>query len=117
MTLKILRTRVVTFDRGYAGFFPSQITEVKLGAVIGYVRENRRASSMESFVLSSNARLGHKADGDRIGVEVLELAAPKHAWDAIAAEVRALDTLRRPVYHSNRWTIDEALLRLNRSRS
>jgi len=83
----------------------SQITEVSYKGITGYVRENRRSSSLESFILSSNARLGHKAYGNRIGRDVLELAAPGPAWQAIAAEVRRLDSLRRPVLRNPRWNL------------
>lgn len=55
-------------------------------------------------MLSSNARLGHKADGTRIGREVLELAAPPAAWNAIADAVRNLDHLKRPVIRHAQWT-------------
>lgn len=109
MSLVVVSSRIVCFPRGVDGFgVVSQVTEVRVGGVVGYVRENRRATSAESFAQSSNARLGHKADGDRIGVEVLELAAPPASWDSIAAEVRRLDTLGREVLRSPRWSLARA---------
>lgn len=94
--------------KGYSGTLTTQVTEVRLGQHIGYVRENRRASSEANFVLSSNARLGHKADLNRIGNEVLELAAPKEVWDEMAAAIAEIDHMKRPVITHNRWTLKTA---------
>lgn len=106
--LVVVRSKVRFFDGGYLGDVPSQITEVCYRRVTGWVREWRRSSSLESFVLSSSARLGHKADGNRIGVDVLQLAAPDYAWTSIAELVAALDKLRRPVERHARWTMTTA---------
>lgn len=114
MQLIVVRHKLVQFDRGYAGFFISQVTEVRLGKVIGFVRENRRATSEENFMMSSTTRLGHKADGDRIGIEVLELAAPGPIWKVMAAEVARLDNLRRPVWRHPRWNIEAAYAALTK---
>lgn len=114
MNITIVRARVVTFPRGYAGFAPSQITELACSEswfqvpVRAWVRENRRASSQDHFLLSSGARLGHKADGDRIGHEVLELAAPNRWWNEIALEVARMDDLKRPVRRHAQWTLKTA---------
>lgn len=102
--LEILGAKLLRLPRGYGGEFLSQLTRIRVAGVVAFVRENRRASGDESFVLSSNARLGHKADGDRIGREVLELAAPAPRWSAIAEVVAAADELGRPVVRHQRWT-------------
>ncbi|MDB4956568.1 MAG: hypothetical protein JWO36_4137 [Myxococcales bacterium] len=112
--LVIVRSRVRWFSSAYLGDVPSQITEVRIGTVTGWVREWRRSSSMESFVLSSSARLGHKADMNRIGNDVLQLAAPASAWDAIAELVAQLDALNRPVERHQRWTTKTAPLEFTR---
>lgn len=106
--LKVVGSIRIYFLRGYGAEIPSQVTKVSLRGVTGWVRENRRASSLESFMLSSNARLGHKADGNRIGREVLELAAPKEVWDDIASAVATMDELGRPVLRNARWTVNTA---------
>lgn len=106
--LVIVRSTIKFFDGGYLGDVPSQITEVRLGGVTGWVREWRRSSSIESFVLSSSARLGHKADGNRIGMDVLQLAAPTTVWDVMAQLVAELDTMKRPVERHQRWTMKTA---------
>lgn len=106
--LIVLGHKNVSFTRGYAGYVRVQLTKVQLGKTIGWVRENRKASSEDHFMLSSNARLGHKADSNRIGIEVLELAAAKPMWDLIAIYVARLDNLCRPVIHNALWTIKAA---------
>jgi hypothetical protein len=83
----------------------SQITLVTLAGVRGYVREHRRAGGLDHFCLSSGARLGHRFDGDRIGVEAPLVAAPAGAHAAIAAAVAGLDALGRPVGRSPRWSL------------
>lgn len=110
MSLEILGHRLVMFSHGYDGRgLPSQLTAVRLAGVEAYVREARRTRSIDHFVMSSGARLGHKADGDRIpGVEILELAAPPKHWKAIAAAVAELDALEREVRRSSRWSLEDA---------
>ena len=114
MSIKILRSKNVVINRGYAGEARIQVTEIAFQppktnlTVRAWVRENRRASSEEHFTMSSNTRLGHKADGNRVGIEVLELAAPPRWWNAIAAEVAVLDYLNRPVRSHARWTMKTA---------
>ena len=81
-----------------------QITQVRFKGHIGYVREKRRGYPGESFHMSSNTRLGHKADGNRIGREVLELAIDKRLFEDAAAAIYDLDALKREVLKSNRWS-------------
>jgi hypothetical protein len=108
VTFELLDSRLVLFDMGYAGALPSQVTKIRVDGIIGWVREWRRASSLESFTLSSAARLGHKRDGNRIGQEVLELAAPKAHWDRLAEAIASHDTLKRSVVSNRRWTTKTA---------
>ena len=92
----------------------TQLTMVRFGGHIGYVREKRRGYPGESFLMSSNERLGHKADGNRIGREVLELTIDKRLFDDAAAAIHELDGLKREVLRSNRWsrgTAENAWLR------
>lgn len=105
--LEILGNRSMHYSRGFRGEFTVQVTHVRLGHVEGFVREARRASSQEHFMLSSN--------GNRIGREVLELAAPPDAWDAIADAVRTLDHLKRPVIRHAQWTPRTAPLAYERA--
>ncbi len=37
-------------------------------------------------------------------LQVLELCAPKEAWDAIASEVKATDPMHRPVLKNRNFT-------------
>lgn len=114
MSIKILRTKIITIPRGYAGFAYSQITELEFQppgakrAIRAWVREGRYASSAEHFMMSSGTRLGHKADGDRVGTEVLELAAPPGWWDVIAGAVGELDTMKRRIRKHAKWTVNTA---------
>lgn len=85
-----------------------QITMVRFKGHIGYVREKRRGRPGESFHMSSNTRLGHKADGNRIGREVLELAIRKELAVEAAAAVRELDAMDREVLRSPRWALSFA---------
>jgi hypothetical protein len=93
---------------GYSGGYFYQITCVRLDSVDAWVREARRASSADHFAMSSNVRLGHKADGNRVGREVLELAAPASHWDRIAELVHELDANARPVVSHAQWTVRTA---------
>ena|SRR5690606_1031977 len=108
--LQVISRWTTDIQRGYGDHneFTSQVTKVRLDDAVGYVRENRAASSLDHFCLSSGARLGDKADGNRIGQQVLELAAPPSSWDALAAAVAELDELRRPVVRHQRWTMKTA---------
>lgn len=96
-------------EGGYGDFRGDvQVTEVDLGGVRAYVREGHRASSRDTFVMSSNARLRHKSEQHLVGRQVLYLAAPARAWDAIAAAVGKIDALGRPVERHQRWTMKTA---------
>ena len=113
MKLSVVRSKVVAFPRGYGGTARSQVTEVALElgpgrSVRGWIREGRHASSEDHFMMSSGERLGHKADGNRVGHEVLELAAPNRWWNEIALEVARMDGLKRPVRKHQRWTLKTA---------
>lgn len=103
-SVRVVARREIVYQHGYNGFAYVQITRLCRRGVDAYVREARRASSAEHFALSSNARLGHKLDRNRIGREVLELAAPADTWDEIARVVAELDTCRRPVVRHHAWT-------------
>lgn len=85
-----------------------QLTQVRFRGHTGYVREKRRGRPGESFHMSSNARLGHKADANRIGREVLELAIDKRMFEDAAKAIRALDAMDREVLRSNRWALEYA---------
>ena len=85
-----------------------QITMIRFMGNIGYVREKRRGRPGESFHMSSNMRLGHKADGNRIGREVLELAIHKEIFADAAGAVREIDSLDREVLRSPRWSLKYA---------
>jgi len=102
--LTLLERRMHTFYNEDASSL-IQITMVRFKGNIGYVREKRRGRPGESFVMSSNTRLGHKADGNRIGREVLELAIHKRFATEAAAAVREHDTLDREVLRSPRWSL------------
>jgi hypothetical protein len=105
--IEIIGKRMFTFYSEDAGLW-IQITQVRFDGHIGYVREKRRGRPGESFVMSSNTRLGHKADGNRIGREVLELAIDKRLFKQCAKAVRAMDTMDREVLKSNRWAFEYA---------
>lgn len=107
-SFEVVRKVHVTEDRGYSGSARVQVTHIRVNGVDAYVREGRRASGLEHFALSSNARLGHKVDGDRVGREVLYLAAPKASWSSIAGFLRDKDALDRPVVTHARWTMRTA---------
>jgi hypothetical protein len=85
-----------------------QITKIRFDGNIGFVREWRKSYPGESFMLSSNARLGHKADGNRIGREVLELAICKRQFTDAACAIAELDAMDREVLSSNRWSFEYA---------
>ncbi len=96
--------RFVTSDIGV----DLQITKIRFDGNIGFVREWRKSYPGESFMLSSNARLGHKADGNRIGREVLELAICKRQFTDAACAIAELDAMDREVLSSNRWSFEYA---------
>ena len=101
--LEILEKRHHTFTNEALGNVLVQITQVRFKGHIGLIREKRRGRPGESFHMSSNARLGHKADGNRIGREVLELCIDKRLFEEAAAAIRKLDHMDREVLKSNRW--------------
>ena len=105
--LEILAWRLHRFYSEDAGLL-IQITQVRFLGHVGYVREKRRGRPGESFLMSSNTRLGHKADGNRMGREVLELAIDKRLFEQCAKAIRALDTMDREVLKSNRWAFEYA---------
>lgn len=106
--IEIVGARLFRFINTDTGGAFLQITAVRLRGEIGFVREMRRGRPGESFHISSNARLGHKVDGNRFGREVLELAAPRPVWRAMAAGIAELDALGREVLRSNRWGMEYA---------
>ncbi len=81
-----------------------QLTEIVVDGVHAFVRENRE---LAHFYVSSAERLRMKKSSGRTlpGVDVLELCAPAHAWEAIAAEVRRRDGLDRRVRRNQRFTV------------
>lgn len=116
--MKVLQTAHWERRMGYLGQLgiEGQITVIEVGGVVAYVRENIR---MDTFYITSTARLGITGGGGGRGKiksgnippdaqHVLELAAPKADWDAIARAVTAADRRHRPVVKSNRWTISQA---------
>ena len=105
--LEILASRLHTFYSEDAASW-IQITQIRFRGHVGYVREKRRGYPGESFHMSSNERLGHKADGNRIGREVLELAIGKRLFDGAAAAVLEMDDLKREVLRGNRWSLVNA---------
>ena len=107
MALTVLESRMFTFYSEDAASW-IQLTLIRFEGHIGYVREKRRGYPGESFLMSSNERLGHKADGNRIGREVLELAIDKRLFEGAAAAVYELDSLKREVLRSPRWALEYA---------
>lgn len=85
-----------------------QITKIQFRGATGWIREWRRGRPGESFHVSSNARLGHKADGNRFGREVLELAIDKRLFADASRAVAELDHLDREVLRSPRWALGYA---------
>lgn len=102
--LTVLEKRYFRFLMEDTASVDVQITQIRFKGHVGYVREKRRGYTGESFHMSSNTRLGHKADGDRIGREVLELTIDKRLFDEAAEAIHRLDGLHREVLRSNRWS-------------
>jgi len=105
--LEVLGRRLHTFYSEDAAAW-IQITQIRFKGHVGYVREKRRGYPGESFHMSSNERLGHKADGNRIGREVLELAIHKGLFEDAAAAVLEMDDLKREVLKGQRWSLVNA---------
>ena len=108
------RSRIVVVARRSYQFVvsginvPLQITKIRFDGSTGFVREWRKSYPGESFHLSSNARLGHKADGNRMGREVLELAILKRFFTEASCAIAELDAMDREVLSSNRWSFEYA---------
>ncbi len=110
-SLEVIGSRIIMFWRGSGDDrgIPSQLTAIRVDGVEAFVREGLKTRSIDHFVMSSNARLGNKADHNRIpAAEILELAAPRAHWNAIAAAVAELDTLEREVRRNSRWSLETA---------
>lgn len=84
-----------------------QITEI-LVAGVGrcFVREAIDKSG--GFEVSSGERWGWKHGRISKHRQVLQLAAPSWAWEAVAAAVTTLDAHHRRVLHDRAWTLDVA---------
>lgn len=108
MELEVLEKRHFRFLLEDTAGVYTQITQVRFGGHIGLVREKRRGRPGESFHMSSNERLGHKADGNRIGREVLELMIDRRLFREAAEAIRKLDAMDREVLSSNRWAREYA---------
>jgi hypothetical protein len=81
------------------------LTKCRWGATTFYVRENVAVLGGH-FHVSAGERMGWKRG--RLSprhLQVLELAAPEHLWDQIAALVQDMDGLKRPVRRNRHFTI------------
>jgi hypothetical protein len=95
-----------------SGGLEGQLTKCRLGDTVFYVRENI-AFMGGHFMVSSGERMGWK-QGRLSGrhAQILELAAPEHDWERIAAVVQGADALKRPVRKNRRFTAKWAELHL-----
>ncbi len=117
MTFSVIGLSFWERKMGYLGQsgLHGQVTVIEAGGVRAYVRENIR---MDTFMMSSNERLGVVGGGNRgknrgnvppHAQHVLELACPKEAWASIADLVKRADAKHRAVVQSDRWTVPKAL--------
>jgi hypothetical protein len=87
------------------GGLEGQLTKCRLGQVVFYVRENI-APRGGHFLVAAGERMGWKQGRlSRRHDQVLELAAPEGEWDRIAAALKEVDTLKRPVRKNQRFTV------------
>ena len=97
-TAQWVRQKTIEGQGGIEG----QLTHCQAFGYRFYVREN---TLRDHFHTSSNERWGWK-QGLSVGrgVQVLELCAPKVAWERIAKLVAELDALKRPVRRNRLFT-------------
>ena len=93
------------------GGIQGQLTKLSVQGVTCYVRENIR---YDSFGTGSSGRMAMKHGRlPKDSQQVLELAAPKHYWDEIAAIVQQIEDSQcgsagdkpRPIIKNHRFTL------------
>ena len=92
--------------------FCGQVTKIRCGSVIAYVRENVQ---LDTFGIPANCRLAIKRGQMPTGaVQVLELAVNKVDWESMSVIVANADGLNRKVIKNPRFscrTAEEMLQR------
>lgn len=100
--IDVIESKLVTVSYGQGHEVLGQLTKCKWKNIVFFVRENCNATS--TFLMTSNARMGFKADKVPDHYQSLELCAPNSFKEQLKKIVYNLDPLKRPVLFNRKFT-------------